>query len=122
PGADNGSRDRGHQSPTHDDASAINHQPSTINEFPATRLFVERAQAARPGWQVSTAAEAEAVIEICRRLDGIALAIELAAARVEALSPVEILQRLEDRFSLLTRGVRTAPPRHRTLRALIDWS
>src|SRR5262249_21720940 len=78
--------------------------------------------AALPGWKVSTPEEAESVAAICRRLDGIALAIELAAARVEALSPAEILERLQARFTLLTRGVRTAPPRQKTLRALIDWS
>src|SRR5262249_60351919 len=58
----------------------------------------------------------------CRRLGGIPLAIELAAVRVEALSPAQILERLDDRFSLLTRGVRTAPARQKTLRALVDWS
>jgi predicted ATPase len=65
---------------------------------------------------------APVVVEICRRLDGIPLAIELAAARVTLLSVEEILQRLGDRFRLLTSGRRTAVPRQQTLQALIDWS
>jgi predicted ATPase len=63
-----------------------------------------------------------AVAQLCRRLDGIPLAIELAAARSAMLSPEQIAERLDDRFQLLTTGSRTALPRHRTLRALIDWS
>ncbi|MDQ4036459.1 MAG: adenylate/guanylate cyclase domain-containing protein [Chloroflexota bacterium] len=87
----------------------------------AVRLFVDRATAALPSFSL-TAAEAPAVVEICRRLDGIPLAIELAAARVPLLSVHEIAQRLGDRFRLLTGGRRTALPRQQTLQALIDWS
>jgi len=91
-------------------------------ECASVRLFVERAEAARPGWQLWRPVEVRAVATICRRLDGIALAIELAAARMDALEPNQILERLEDRFALLNRGARTAPTRQRTLRALVDWS
>jgi predicted ATPase len=86
----------------------------------AVRLFVDRAQAARPGFAL-TEANGPAVADLCRRLDGIPLAIELAAARLRALSPQEIGARLGDRFALLTRDG-GALPRHRTLRGLIDWS
>ncbi len=86
----------------------------------AERLFVERARAAKPDFRVNGAAAALA--GVCRRLDGIPLAIELAAARVRTL-PVEVIAaRLDDRFRLLTGGDRTALPRQQTLRALIDWS
>jgi predicted ATPase len=87
----------------------------------AVRLFVERATAVRPGFALS-ADNAGMVAEICRRLDGIPLAIELAAARVSALTPEQIARHLNDRFRLLTTGSRTATPRHQTLRALLDWS
>ncbi len=87
----------------------------------AVRLFVERALAAVPTFTL-TDRNAAAVEQICRRLDGIPLALELAAARVAVLSPEQIAARLGDRFSLLTGGSRTARPRYRTLRALIDWS
>ncbi len=87
----------------------------------AVRLFVDRATAALPSFSL-TASEMPAVVEICRRLDGIPLAIELAAARVPLLSVDEIAQRLGDRFRLLTGGRRTALPRQQTLQALIDWS
>jgi predicted ATPase/DNA-binding SARP family transcriptional activator len=90
--------------------------------FAAVRLFVERAAAARPGFRLTSGAEAAAVGQICRRLDGIPLAIELAAARVKVLSAAQIATRLDDRFTLLTRGARGALPRHQTLQALIDWS
>ena len=87
----------------------------------AVRLFAERAAAVRPAFRI--AADNETVVaQICRRLDGIPLAIELAAARINALTVEAIAERLGDRFSLLTRGSRTALPRQRTLRALIDWS
>jgi predicted ATPase len=85
----------------------------------AIRLFCERV--VTPHF-VLTPAVAPAVGEICRRLDGIPLAIELAAARVGVLSPAQIAARLDDRFSLLTSGSRTALPRHRTLRAALEWS
>ena len=87
----------------------------------AVRLFVDRATAVSPSFAL-TPADAPAVVEICRRLDGIPLAIELAAARVPLLSVQEIALRLGDRFRLLTGGRRTAMPRQQTLQALIDWS
>ncbi|HEX5506424.1 MAG TPA: helix-turn-helix domain-containing protein [Thermomicrobiales bacterium] len=87
----------------------------------AVRLFAARAGAARPGFAL-TARNADAVARICRRLDGIPLAIELAAARARALAPAEIAARLDDRFPLLAAGDRAAPPRHQTLRAALDWS
>jgi predicted ATPase/DNA-binding SARP family transcriptional activator len=87
----------------------------------AIQLFVERAQATLPSFTL-TESNAPALAEICRRLDGIPLAIELAAARVRVLSPEQIAQRLDDAFRLLTAGSRTALPRHRTLRATMEWS
>jgi predicted ATPase/DNA-binding SARP family transcriptional activator len=87
----------------------------------AVQLFVERARATLPSFCL-TSANTEAVTEICRRLDGIPLAIELAAARVRVLSPEQIARRLDDAFRLLTTGSRTALPRHRTLRATMEWS
>jgi predicted ATPase len=87
----------------------------------AVRLFAERAATAAPGFAV-TAENAAAVVAICRRLDGIPLALELAAARVRVLPPQQLAARLEDRFRLLTGGSRTAPPRQQTLRATLDWS
>jgi predicted ATPase/class 3 adenylate cyclase len=92
-----------------------------VLEFEAVDLFRERARAADPAFEI-TDGNAAAVVEICQRLDGIPLAIELAAARVRALSPAQIAERLDDRFRLLTGGSRTAMPRHQTLRAAIDWS
>ncbi len=87
----------------------------------AVRLFVERAAFALPDF-VLTPENAHPVAEICRRLDGIPLAIELAAARVKGASVRQIAARLDDRFRLLARGSTTALPRHRTLRAAMDWS
>jgi predicted ATPase/class 3 adenylate cyclase len=87
----------------------------------AVRLFAERAASVDPAFAVDRANIA-AVAEICRRLDGIPLAIELAAARVSTMSPEEIARRLGDRFRLLAGGRRTAVPRQQTLHALIDWS
>jgi predicted ATPase/class 3 adenylate cyclase len=87
----------------------------------ALRLFADRAAAVHPSFEV-TIGNLESVAEICRRLDGIPLAIELAAARVAAMSPEEIAARIGDRFRLLTGGRRTAVPRQQTLHALIDWS
>ncbi|HEX2202903.1 MAG TPA: BTAD domain-containing putative transcriptional regulator [Longimicrobium sp.] len=87
----------------------------------AVRLFVERARGVDPGFAL-TDAGAAAVAQLCRRLDGLPLAIELAAARVRVLSPAQLAARLDDRFRLLGTGGRTAVPRHRTLRAVIDWS
>jgi predicted ATPase/DNA-binding CsgD family transcriptional regulator len=92
-----------------------------LEDSPAIRLFVERACSAFPGFTLS-ANTAPAVREICQRLDGIPLAIELAAAQVTVLTPIEIAARLDDCFRLLTRGSRTAPLRQQTLRATVEWS
>jgi predicted ATPase/DNA-binding SARP family transcriptional activator len=95
--------------------------PAEAVRYPAVRLFAERAAAARPGFAVDEATVAP-VLRICRALDGMPLAIELAAARVRALSPEQIAARLDDRFRLLADGGSPVLPRHRTLRAVIDWS
>ena len=97
--------------------------PSTESfaQYDAVRLFAERAQAVLPDFAI-TAKNRAAVEAICRRLDGIPLAIELAAVRLRVLSVEQLLDRLDDRFLLLDRGSPTVLPRHRTLRALIDWS
>ncbi|MGW0084036.1 AfsR/SARP family transcriptional regulator [Streptomyces sp. NPDC003393] len=87
----------------------------------AHRLFAERAAAVRPDAD-AVLGDAEAVAEICRRLDGLPLAIELAAARLRLLTPRQIADRLDDRFRLLTAGSRTVLPRQQTLRAVVDWS
>lgn len=92
-----------------------------LMQYEATRLFLERAGKATPGFGL-TKDNAPFVIQICQRLDGIPLAIELAAARVKLFTPQQIAERLGDRFKLLTGGSRTALPRQQTLRALIDWS
>jgi non-specific serine/threonine protein kinase len=89
--------------------------------FESVQLFAERASMHRQGFAVN-AANAAAVAAVCVRLDGIPLALELAAARLGSLSVPEISSRLDQRFRLLTGGSRTALPRHQTLRALIDWS
>ena len=89
--------------------------------YEAARLFIDRARAARPHF-TATDRDAPALAEICRRLDGIPLAIELAAARVRVFSVEQIAARLDDRFRLLTAGPRTALPRQQTLRATVDWS
>lgn len=86
----------------------------------AATLFVERARAVRPDLDLDQ--YADAITTICDRLDGMPLAIELAAARVRTISPTEVVARLSDRFGLLTTGARTADSRHRTLRSVIDWS
>ncbi|MFF0970290.1 AfsR/SARP family transcriptional regulator [Streptomyces sp. NPDC003703] len=89
----------------------------------ALRLFAERGAAVRPGFRTDADADtAAACAEICRRLDGLPLAIELAAARLRMLSPRQIADRLDDRFRLLTSGSRTVLPRQQTLRAVVDWS
>ena len=92
-----------------------------IGRSEAVSLFVERARATLPSFSLDPS-NVGAVVEICRRLDGIPLALELAAARVNVLSPAEIAEGLSDRFRLLTGGRRTALPRQRTLQALVDWS
>jgi predicted ATPase/DNA-binding NarL/FixJ family response regulator len=94
---------------------------SAFARYDAVRLFAERAAAVLPDFAV-TADNRTAVEAICRRLDGIPLAIELAAVRLRALSVDQLLDRLDDRFRLLDSGSHAALPRHRTLRALIDWS
>jgi predicted ATPase/DNA-binding CsgD family transcriptional regulator len=87
----------------------------------AVRLFVDRARNVSPGFDIRPD-NLPAIVAICRRLDGMPLAIELAAARASTLSPAEIMARLDDRLRLLTGGPRDADARHRTLRATIDWS
>jgi predicted ATPase/class 3 adenylate cyclase len=93
----------------------------TIMESDAVELFAERAAAARTGFALESS-NATAVAEICRRLDGIPLAIELAAARVGAMNPHDIAVHLDERFRLLTGGRRSGIERHQTLRATVDWS
>ena len=90
-------------------------------EIDSIRLFVERGTTAKPDFRL-TKENTQFVAQVCSRLDGIPLAIELAAARVNVLSPEQIASRLDDRFRLLTGGARTALPRQQTLRAMIDWS
>jgi predicted ATPase/DNA-binding winged helix-turn-helix (wHTH) protein len=92
-----------------------------LSQSPAVALFVQRAVAAKPDFQL-TPENAAAVAEICARLDGLPLAIELAAARVKVLSPTAMRTRLSSRLQLLTGGARDMPPRHQTLRAAMDWS
>jgi len=96
-------------------------QIGEVMEYEAVALFVERAQQARSDFTL-TVHTAEPVSRVCRRLDGIPLAIELAAARVRSLTVEDIDSKLDQRFSLLTGGSRTALPRQKTLRSLIDWS
>jgi predicted ATPase/class 3 adenylate cyclase len=93
----------------------------TITDAEAVRLFADRAAAVKPGFMV-TAENAAAVAAVVRRLDGVALAIELAAARVPAMTPAELARRLDRRFAVLAGGRRGAVERHQTLRAAIDWS
>ncbi|HUO71945.1 MAG TPA: LuxR C-terminal-related transcriptional regulator [Solirubrobacteraceae bacterium] len=92
-----------------------------LGQFDAVRLFIERARKARPNFAV-TNENAPAVAQVCEELDGLPLAIELAAARVRMLSVEQIAAGLGDRFHLLTGGTRTALPRYQTLRASVDWS
>jgi predicted ATPase/class 3 adenylate cyclase len=94
---------------------------SSLSQYEAVGLFIERAVAARPDFAV-TNQNAPAVAEICVRLDGLPLAIELAAAWIKILSPEAILSRLDRRLELLTRGARDLPPRQRSLRGAIEWS
>jgi len=93
----------------------------SLARYEAVRLFVERARAVAPGFELSPR-NAAAVARLCRQLDGMPLALELAASRVRVLSPGQILDRLDDRFRLLTGGGRVSVPRHKTLRATMDWS
>jgi predicted ATPase/DNA-binding SARP family transcriptional activator len=94
---------------------------SQMLEYDAVRLFVNRAQLGQPAFRLDTR-KARTVARLCRRLEGIPLAIEMAAAWTKMLSTEEIAARLEDRFALPAGGSRTAPARHRTLRATMDWS
>jgi predicted ATPase/DNA-binding SARP family transcriptional activator len=91
-----------------------------ILEAPAGALFSERARAAHPGFMVSEG-NAAAVAQVCRELDGLPLALELAAATVGAVDVAHVASRLPDRFAMLSRGPRTAPERHRTLHAAVSW-
>jgi predicted ATPase/class 3 adenylate cyclase len=97
------------------------HTPASVAPFEAAQLFTDRALLVRPDFEV-TNQNASMLASICSRLDGIPLAIELAAARVRSLSVEEINRKLDQRFRLLTGGSRTALPRQQTLRSLIDWS
>jgi non-specific serine/threonine protein kinase len=99
----------------------IDPEPDWLGGIESIRLFIDRARLADREFSLS-ADNAAACAEICRRLDGVPLAIELAAARVSALSPHQIAERLDNRFALLVKGTRTALPRQQTLRAAIDWS
>lgn len=95
--------------------------PKSLRQFDAVKLFIDRARAVQPGFDL-TDSNAQAVAQICTRLDGIPLALELAAARVRGMSVEQIASRLDSRFRLLTGGSRTALPRQQTLSALVDWS
>ena len=95
--------------------------PEAVSRYEGVRLFVDRAKLGRSDFHVTTE-NAFAVASICARLDGMPLAIELAAARLRSMSVDELNGRLDQRFALLTDGSRTALPRHRTLRSTIDWS
>jgi predicted ATPase len=94
---------------------------SQVRENEAVMMFTQRAAAASGQFEL-TASNQAAVVDLCRRLDGLPLAIELAAVRTRVLSPEQILERLSDRFGLLTGGSRAALPRHQTLQTTIDWS
>lgn len=95
--------------------------PAELARYDGIRLFLERAQAGRPDFHL-TSQVAPFVVEICQRLDGMPLALELAAARIRSFSPQQIAENLDQRFRLLTGGSRTALPRQQTLAAAIDWS
>ncbi|WP_248961964.1 ATP-binding protein [Sphaerisporangium perillae] len=103
------------------DSRAAGLSADALAQVDAVRLFIERADAVLPGFTV-TEANRDAVEQICRWLDGIPLAIELAAVRLRALSVQQLLDRLKDRFRMLTAGSRAVAPRQQTLRALVDWS
>jgi predicted ATPase/transcriptional regulator with XRE-family HTH domain len=101
--------------------SAIRNPQSKIAHVPSVALFVQRAQAVSPSFAL-TSENAREIAEICRKLDGLPLAIELAAARVRFLSPQALLSRLDNRLGILTGGARDLPPRQQTLRGAIGWS
>ncbi|MFD9907523.1 BTAD domain-containing putative transcriptional regulator [Streptomyces sp. NPDC059063] len=94
---------------------------ATVAEAPAVRLFLDRATAVRPGFALD-AATVDPVVDVVRRLDGLPLALELAAARLRSMTVGQIARRLDDRFRLLSTGNREAQPRQRTLRAVFEWS
>ncbi|TDQ00780.1 ATP-binding protein [Labedaea rhizosphaerae] len=96
-------------------------RPGTLEQYDGIALFVDRARAIQPGFTLNER-NYDLVVEVCRRLDGIPLAIELTAARLRSFSLAQLLDRLEDRYSLLTTGNRGAPKRQQTLQALMDWS
>jgi non-specific serine/threonine protein kinase len=96
-------------------------EPGKAMQYPAVALFADRAAAVLPGFAITAQNEA-AVVRLCRRLEGIPLAIELACVRLRALTVDELAGRLDDRFELLREGSRNLPERHQTLQALIDWS
>jgi predicted ATPase/DNA-binding NarL/FixJ family response regulator len=102
-------------------AQAAQEAVETAAAHEAVRLFEDRAAAVRPGFALSTD-NCAAVVQLCRTLDGVPLAIELAAARIRALSIEQIAGRIDDRFRLLASGDRTAPPRQQTLQATVEWS
>src|SRR5688572_22895240 len=105
--------------PRHGTGAALG--AARVSQYEAVRLFIERARAARPDFHV-TDENAPAVAELCTRLDGLPLAIELAAARVKLLPPRAMLERLGSRLKLVTGGARNLPERQRTLRGTIEWS
>ena len=94
---------------------------SALASYNAVKLFEQRAQLVRPSFQI-TDENAAAVLTICQRLDGLPLAIELAAARMRILSATQLAERMDDIFAVLVGGARSAPPRHQALRATLDWS
>lgn len=100
---------------------ALSESTEQLAGYPAVRLFLARANEMSPGFRI-TESNAPAIAHICRHLDGIPLAIELAASSLKALGAEQLVGRLNDRFRILTGGSRTALPRHQTLRSLIDWS
>jgi len=104
-----------------DSGHAADSAMAVAAQHEAIQLFVDRAAAARTGFTLTTG-NCAAIVQLCRTLDGVPLAIELAAARIRALSVEQIAARIDDRFRLLASGDRTAPPRQQTLQAAIDWS
>ena len=102
-------------------ATSLSPERAVVHDFASVQLLTQRARAVVPGFAV-TPDNAPAVAAICRALDGMPLAIELAAARLRTMAPEQVAARLGDRFQLLTGGSRTAVPRHQTLRAVVDWS